>query len=127
MKIRYRETSTFKKSWKKLVKRFTTLPNDLETVKEAAIELMHIHGIDNQSVYKIQGVSSESFDCYIVKKFACKSLKGRGARSGIRLTYVFDPVKNIVYFVEIYYKSDQAVEDKKLLKEILLILENEEE
>jgi mRNA-degrading endonuclease RelE of RelBE toxin-antitoxin system len=126
MKIRYRETPTFKKSWKKLVKRYATLPSDLETVKEGAIELLHIHGIDNQSVCKIQGVSSESFDCYVVKKFACRSLKGRGARSGIRLTYVFDPVKKIVYFVEIYYKSDQAVEDKKLLKEMLLILEKEE-
>ena len=42
---------------------------------------------------------------YKLKKFACKALKGKGVRSGIRLIYAFYPKKFEVEFLEIYFKE----------------------
>lgn len=41
-----------------------------------------------------------------VKKFACKSLKGKGGHSGIRFTYAYFPFEDKIEFIEIYYKGD---------------------
>lgn len=125
MKIKYRETKIYQRKYKKLVKKYKSLPDDLQTVKEAAIELFHIYHIDNRSVFQIQDVGSESFVCYIVKKIACKAMKGKGVKSGLRLTYVYDVENSLVYLVEIYHKADQSVEDKDLLKEVVEYLVRE--
>jgi hypothetical protein len=50
---------------------------------------------------------------------ACKSLKGRGCMSGIRITYVLDKHLNSITFMEIYFKADKETEDKKRLKEFI--------
>ncbi len=47
------------------------------------------------------------------KKFACKSLKGKGAASGIRIIYAYYEKEDIVEFVEIYYKGNKENEDRK--------------
>ena len=46
-----------------------------------------------------------------VKKIACKSLKGRGVNSGLRLIYVYFPDEQKITFVEIYHKNDKEMED----------------
>ena len=105
--IRYEETDGFKKDFKKLLKRFRTLSEDLEVVKRNAIELFHDHKIDNQSVFQIQNLHTEYIKIYKIKKIACKSLKGKGARSGIRVIYAFYVNENKVDLIEIYYKGDK--------------------
>ena len=117
--IKFRDTPSFQKTFKKLVKKYPSLPEDLKTLKNALIEPYHTDGIDSQGIFCIQGVASQLLEAYVVKKFACKSLKGKGVRSGIRLTYMYDPQKKTVYFVEIYHKNYQEVENKDLLKEVV--------
>ena len=46
-----------------------------------------------------------------VKKIACKSLKGRGVNSGLRLIYAYFPDEQKITFVEIYHKNDKEMED----------------
>lgn len=116
------ETDEFKKDFKKFLKRFRTLKEDLEVVKKNAIELYHSKGIDNQSVFQIQKLSTETIKLFKVKKFACKVLKGKGAKSGMRLIYTFRDNENKVELLEIYYKGDKAEMDfdraKRYLKNI---------
>ena len=50
---------------------------------------------------------------YKVTKFACKSIKGKGVRSGIRIIYAYYEKENIIEFIEIYHKSDKPNEDKQ--------------
>ena len=49
---------------------------------------------------------------YKARKFACRSLKGRGVDSGIRVIYAYWEDKDRIEFVEIYFKGDKKNEDR---------------
>lgn len=117
MMMNYDETKEFTRDLNRLLKKFTTLVEDLEVVKKNAIELFHVHKIDNRSVIEIQGVgNTEELQFYKIKKFACKSLKGRGVKSGIRVVYAYFPKKKEVVLLEIYFKKGQENEDRNRIK-----------
>ena len=119
-KTDYEISPGFQKDFKKLSKRFRTLPQDLETAKVNAIELFHIRGIDNRSIFFIPHFCSEKIKICKLKKFASRSLKGRGVQSGIRIIYAFfgrQPMK--VVFLEIYFKGDKKREDFDRIKQYL--------
>ena len=118
--LSYEATPEFAKDLKRLSKRYRTLPQDLETVKKAAIELRHELGIDNQACFEIPGCVSKDASAYKVKKFPCRSLKGKGARSGLRLTYIYFPNRKKILLVELYYKGDQTSEDRERILRYLL-------
>jgi len=111
-KIEYSETEKFKKDFKKLRKRFPSLNEDLKVVKSNAIELFHLHHLNNQSVFLIPGFCSDAIKICKIKKFACRVLKGRGAKTGLRLIYAFHVKLMKVDFIEIYFKADQENEDR---------------
>jgi hypothetical protein len=52
----------------------------------------------------------------MAKKFACKSLKGKGAKSGIRIIYAYFEQEDTIEFIEIYFKGDKENEDKERIK-----------
>lgn len=118
-KISYDEIPEFQKDFKRLLKKYPSLTDDLKLVKVAAIELFHIHKINNLSVFPIPNFCSEETQICKIKKFACKSLKGRGAKSGIRVIYAFHSAALKVVFIEIYFKADQKNEDKGRIKAYL--------
>jgi hypothetical protein len=107
-KIDYCYTLEFDRDLKRLAKRFPTLKEDLQKVQEHAIELYHLHSIDSRGIFRLQGFSSEKIQFYKIKKFACKSLKGRGVRSGIRIIYAFHSEDQKAVFIEMYYKEHQG-------------------
>lgn len=111
--IDYEETEWFKKDLKRLARRFPSLPGDLETAKRAAIELRHIRDLDNQSTFEIPGCANGVESCWKVRKFACRSLKGRGNQSGIRIIYSWCQSHRRVVFIEIYLKSEQGKENRE--------------
>jgi len=117
MKINYEETPKFQRDFKKLLKKFKTLSEDLETAKRNAIEVRHIHDIDNQSVFLLPNFCSEEIKICKLKKFACKALKGRGSRTGIRVIYAFLAKIKKVVFIEIYFKGDKENEDYNRIRE----------
>lgn len=118
-KINYGKTPEFQKDFKRLLKKFKSLENDLELVKIAAIELFHIQKINNLSVFPIQGFCTDEIQICKIKKFACKALKGRGSKSGIRIIYAFYCQNYKVDFIEIYFKSEKENEDRERIKEYL--------
>lgn len=117
--IEYEESDGFKKDLKKLVKRFPSLPDDLKTVKKAVIELRHLKNLDNFSTFEIPGSVSGPVSCWKIKKFACRSLKGKGNRSGLRVIYGWCGATRRAIFLEIYYKGDKENEDWERIKEYL--------
>lgn len=112
MNLSYEEAVGFKKDFKKLIKKFRTLDEDLNTAKKSAIELLHINDIDNKSIFAIPGFCNDSIKIYKLKKIACKALKGRGKLSGLRLIYAFHTADYRVVLIEIYFKGDKENEDK---------------
>jgi len=115
MKI-FREVSRlpeFEKDIKKLLKRFKTLEDDLEIFIKNELNLYHKLKIDNKEVSQVPGLKIEIPKIYKAKKFACRSLKGKGVQSGIRVIYAYFEEKDKIEFIEIYYKGDKENEDKE--------------
>ena len=119
-KIQYIETSWFKKDFKKLIKRFKTLKDDLDILKRNQIELLHLFEIDNGGTFKLKGYRNPNYIIYKIKKIACKSLKGKGSKSGLRLIYAFNQNSIQISLLEIYYKGDKENEDYDRIKKFLL-------
>lgn len=112
--MNYEKTKEFLRDFKKLLKKFSSLHDDLEVNKRYRIELFHIKNIDSRSIFKIQGVGNTvELQFFKVKKFQCKSLKGRGAKSGIRIIYAYFPTEQKIVFLEIYFKAKQEKEKKQ--------------
>jgi len=80
--ITYNSIDAFDKDLKRLAKKFPSLLEDLGLVKRAAIELFHLKKIDNHAVFPIPDFCSDTYQVFKIKKFACRSLKGRGVKSG---------------------------------------------
>ena len=125
--MKYDETERFASDFKKLLKKFPSLVDDLEVNKKYRIELFHCKEIDSNSIFEIQGArNTKEVQFFKVKKFQCKDLKGRGARSGIRLIYAYFPLENRVAFIEIYFKSIQVNENKQRIIDFLKIIDRDE-
>jgi mRNA-degrading endonuclease RelE of RelBE toxin-antitoxin system len=108
----------FDKDQKKLVKRFSSLEEDLRTFIKVAMNAFHKQNIDSRAIFHISDLGIKSPKIYKAKKFACKALKGKGAQSGIRVIYAYHEEEGWIEFVEIYYKGDTESEDRERTKEL---------
>ena len=107
----------FEKDLKKLVKRFSSLEEDLETFIKVAMNLLHKQNIDSGAIVHMSDLRIHSPKVCKGRKFACKSLKGKGVHSGIRVIYAYHEEEDRVEFIEIYYKGDKESEDRdRILK-----------
>lgn len=120
--MKYDETEGFKHNLKKLLKRFRSLEDDLKVNKQYNIELFHCKEIDSKSIFEIQGIgNTDILKFFKIKKFQCKSLKGRGARSGIRIIYAYFPAEQEIVFLEIYFKTEQESESRERIVDFINI------
>lgn len=105
----FEELSEFQKDLKNLLKKYRTLNDDLEVVKQ----VLAVSPDERPPFsFRIDNLGLET--CVIkVKKIACKSLKGRGVNSGLRLIYAYFKDQGKIIFVELYHKNDKENEDKK--------------
>ena len=107
----------FSRDLKKLLKKYPTLETDLETFINAQLFPYHKLGVDNHGIERIPGLGFEEPPIYKATKFACRSLKGKGGRSGIRVIYAYCQILDNIKFIEIYYKEkDTTKEDKERIK-----------
>ncbi len=109
----------FKKDLKKLMKRFRTLEDDLKIFIDTQLKLFHKIKKDNDGIKQIPGLEKQYPEVFKAKKFACKSLKGKGAKSGIRIIYAYFEQEDTIEFIEIYFKGDKENEDKERIKKYL--------
>ncbi|MEA4936304.1 MAG: hypothetical protein VB102_06645 [Paludibacter sp.] len=107
--MKFEELEAYKKDIKDLLKKYRTLNDDLKVVKQV-LEVMP----DERPPFsfRIDNLGLET--CVIkVKKIACKSLKGRGVNSGLRLIYAHFADEQRIVFVELYHKNDKECEDRE--------------
>lgn len=108
-KIKFEELTEFGKDLKKLLKKYRSLEDDLRVVK---MELNDEPGESPPFSYRIEGLNLNT--CVIkVKKIACKSLKGRGVNSGLRLIYAWFETEERIVLVELYHKNEKENEDRE--------------
>ena len=102
----------FEKDFKALLRRYRTLEEDFKIFQSAQLVPFHKLRIDNGGIVRIPGQGFETPHIYKARKFACRSLFGKGAKTGIRVIYAYFPEEDRLVFVEIYFKADQANEDR---------------
>ncbi len=102
------ELSEFKKDLKKLLKKYRSLNDDLIIVKK----VLEVNPDERPPFsFQIDNLGIET--CIIkVKKIACKSLKGRGVNSGLRLVYAYFEKEMKITFIELYHKNNKENEDR---------------
>lgn len=103
----------FEKDLKRLLKRFKTLEDDLDIFIRSELKLYHKLGIDNRGIFQITGLPSQNPKVYKAKKFACRSLKGKGVHSGIRVIYAHSEAEDRIELIEIYFKGDKEKEERE--------------
>ena len=108
----------FEKDFKKLLKRYRTLEDDLENFIKAQLYPYHKLEKDIGSIFHIPNLRIEHPKIFKAKKFTCRSLHGKGAYSGIRIIYAYCEIEDRIDFIEIYYKGDKENEDKARIKKI---------
>ena len=103
----------FEKDLKKLSKKFRTLEEDLKTFIQKQLFLYHKLHIDNKGVFPISDLGILHPKLFKAKKFTCRSLKGKGVASGIRVIYAYFEKEDVIELVEIYYKGERENEDRE--------------
>ncbi|MBU1299378.1 MAG: hypothetical protein KKB77_09575 [Bacteroidetes bacterium] len=101
-------TPEFEKDMKKLLKRFRTLEEDLENFIKFGLTAYHKLKQDYHGIFHIHNTGFDEPKIYKAKKFACKSLKGKGVHSGIRVIYACFDKEDRVGLLEIYYKGEKG-------------------
>lgn len=108
----------FDKDFKHLLKRYRSLQDDLTVFINTQLILLHKQKIDNRGIVHINNLGIEEPKIFKAVKFACKSIHGRGAASGIRLTYAYFEAADHIEFIQIYFKADDENEDRERIKSI---------
>ena len=103
------ELDEFKKDLKSLLKKYRSLSEDLVVIKQILLVFPN-----DRPPFSVEINDLRLSTCIIkVKKIACKSLKGRGVHSGLRLVYAYLPEELKIVFVELYHKSNKENEDRE--------------
>lgn len=105
----FNELAEFQKDLKGLLKKYRTLNDDMEIVRQ----VLEVFPDERPPFsFRIDNLGIET--CIIkVKKIACKALKGRGVNSGLRLIYAYFKKEQKITFIELYHKNDKENEDRQ--------------
>jgi hypothetical protein len=104
--MNYEELPAFAGDLKKLLKRFRTLEEDLARWRANVLEIRRPEEWKNYGIVAIENHCETSFSSHKVRKFSCRSLKGKGVKSGLRIIFVHEAESQRITFIEIYYKGD---------------------
>ena len=100
--------SEFNKEFEKLLKKYKTLEEDLNNLKQFLST--YPKGFPT-IIFPVSDLGIE-IKVFKVKKFRCKYLKGSGSDSGIRIIYAYFKHENKIEFIEIYFKGNKSNHDK---------------
>lgn len=99
----------YERDFKKLLKKYKSLNDDIHVVKQ----ILNVYP-DERAPFSFRISDLKIDSCIIkVKKIACKSLKGKGVNSGLRLVYAYFEEEERISFIELYHKSNKASADRK--------------
>jgi hypothetical protein len=113
IQMNYNELPEFKKDYKALGKRFRSLSDDLDRFKK-------VLEVEPLGTDKHFAVLYRTDSVFIAKaRFFCLTLK----KSSLRIVYSYISQKQEICFIELYFKGDQANEDRQRIKEYLIYLQ----
>ena len=55
--------------------------------------------VDNKRIFRSSGLNKNViYPAFVVKAFYCEKMN-KGSRSGFRITFIYNPLKRVIYFV----------------------------
>jgi hypothetical protein len=103
------ELEEFKKEFKRFVKKYPSLYDDLENFKETLPILLNIE--NNKHLNILNKIENKYF--IYKSRMTCRYLKG----SSFRIIFGYDKVLNKISFIEIYFKGEKENEDRGRIKD----------
>lgn len=96
----------------KKLKRFRTLDDDLRNFIDTGLYAYHKLKQDFRGIFEITGLAlkPERVKVFKAKKFTCRSLKGKGVMSGIRVIYSYNEKEDRIELIQLYYKDREDTE-----------------
>lgn len=107
--MNFSETDAFSKDFKRLSKKYRSLPNDLLEFKRIVSEIPLGSGKHFVVLRENEGVK------ILKARLFCKYLRG----ASLRITYAYRETEAIIDFIELYFKGEQVNEDKNRIKDFL--------
>lgn len=102
------EGAAFQREFKKLQKKYKTLPADFDVLKAVLEDQPTGNSGKHWVILKQEG------DKYIFKtRMMCRALKG----SSLRVIYYYDGTTIELVYLEIYFKGNKASEDSKRIED----------
>ena len=107
--MNFNETDEFAKNFKRLSKKYKSLPDDLLEFKKVVSELplgsgKHFVILHSQEEVKI-----------LKARLFCRYLRG----ASLRMIYAYQKAKTTIDFIQLYFKGEQVNENRQLIKEFL--------
>ncbi len=104
--MNFNETDDFTKDLKRLSKKYKSLSNDLSGFKKIVSQIplgtgRHFVILTNTEEIKV-----------VKARLFCRYLKG----SSLRIVYAYNERKQMIEFVELYFKGDEENEDSERIK-----------
>jgi len=107
--MNYSFTDKCKKDLKRLLKRYRSLENDIETFCRSIVS---IDFDKNSKIVILHRVG----DLLIIKsRLFCESLKKRS----LRIIFSYDTASKSIIHIEIYFKGDKVAEDKQRISDFI--------
>lgn len=112
----------FLREKRKLARKCRSIDSDFEDFKTALITDIIYHDYtvptDTKKYFRIAGLDDcVNLPAFVAKVFYCEKMD-RGAHSGFRITFIYDPSENLLYFIQFYFKSNDEVEDKERINKL---------
>lgn len=108
--MKFDELPEFQRDLRQLLKKYRTLRDDLEVLKKVLAVASHPQP---PLSYCIPGLGFETPIIIKQRKFVIRSLKGKGSNTGFRLIYAYHQQTELIQFVQLYFKADEANEDEE--------------
>ena len=109
MTMNFNELPEFAKEFKRMIKKYKSLPDDME-------EFKHVLTVEPLGNSKHFTIITNNDRCSVVKaRLFCRYLKG----SSLRIIYAFHCNNLRVDFIEIYFKGDKENENRERIKAYL--------
>ena len=108
--MEFDELPEFQRDLKQLFKKYRTLRDDLEVLKKVLAVASHPQP---PLSYRVPGFGFQTPIIIKLKKFASRSFKGKGSNTGFRIIYAYHQQEQLIQFVQIYFKADEANEDRE--------------
>lgn len=111
-------TEKFSCDLKKLKKKYNSLDDDMK-VFETALKCSSPNLICGCVRIADLGKKYAKYHIYKAKYFRCRTLQGKGSRSGMRIIFHHDKDQDKIFLIQIYHKSTTENHDKTRILQYL--------